>query len=128
MKTKTLSSKQLLLIDDNNLVLMAHLSILRDAGYAVDTATNGKEAISKFTENSNYDVILTDYHMPEMTGSEVAKNLLRQHKSKKPLILIAITSEFTPEIEKNCLASGINAVMKKPLVLKELLNVLNSQN
>lgn len=128
MNTQALPPKKLLLVDDNKIVLMAHLSLLRDAGYAVDTASNGYEAVTKFTKNHKYDIILTDYDMPGMTGSEVAKNLLKQPKNQKPLVVIVITSDPTPEIKKTCLASGINAVMKKPLVINELLNVLSSQN
>ena len=127
MNTQTFPPKQLLLVDDNSLILMAHLSILRDAGYAVDTATNGQEAVAKFSKNHEYDIILTDYNMPGMTGSEVAKSLLKQ-QNKKPFIVIAITSDPTPEVKKSCFSSGVNAVMKKPLVLKELLEVLSSQN
>lgn len=61
--------------------------LLEAAGYRVLTATNGKEAVQVFVSNS-IDLVLLDYHLPEMNGAAAAARM----KDAKPDVPIAILS------------------------------------
>ena len=64
----------ILVVDDDQDILELYRLILEDAGYIVDTAICGKEAISKALEN-NYYLALLDFVLPDIKGTDIAKEL-----------------------------------------------------
>lgn len=64
----------ILIVDDEPMLLKALVKYLTREGYAVDTASDGAEAIEK-CKQSNFDLVLTDLQMPNMTGTELVKEL-----------------------------------------------------
>ncbi|MBL7792337.1 MAG: response regulator, partial [Saprospiraceae bacterium] len=111
-----------LLVDENPL----NREIASEALYrhfenaAITEATNGKEAVERL-EGQDFDLILMDVQMPEMSGTEAAQ-YIRQHFSgvKQNIPIIALSASTTPEeIEKN-LESGMNRHLGKPFKPQEL--------
>ena len=66
--------KRVLAVENNELVLSFLEAGLATAGYDVDTATNGREALEKI-ERGAYDVIISDIRMPELDGLELCRTL-----------------------------------------------------
>ena len=77
----------ILCVDDTPSILEGQKMLLEANGYRVLTATNGKEAVRDFVENS-VDLVLLDYHMPEMNGGVAAARM----KVSKPDVPIALLS------------------------------------
>lgn len=84
----------ILCVDDSSSILEGRRMLLEAKGYTVLTATNGREAVEVFIAQP-VDLVLMDYHMPEMNGDAAA----RQMKALKPDIPIALLSgdELLPE-------------------------------
>jgi CheY-like chemotaxis protein len=74
-------------VDDTPSLLEGQKMLLEENGYRVLTATNGKEAVQVFTTHS-LDLVLLDYHMPEMNGGIVAVRM----KDSKPEVSVALLS------------------------------------
>jgi CheY-like chemotaxis protein len=77
----------ILCVDDTPSVLEGQKMLLQENGYRVLTATNGKEAVQAFTSHS-VDLVLLDYHMPEMNGARAAARI----KDSKPDVPVALLS------------------------------------
>jgi two-component system, response regulator, stage 0 sporulation protein F len=79
-------SYRLLIVDDNDGIRTLLADIFHDAGYAVQTATNGWEAIECLARHT-YDVVLTDLEMPVVNGRELATTL-RKRFTRIPLVVM----------------------------------------
>jgi len=77
----------ILCVDDTPSVLEGEKMLLEENGYRVLTATNGKEAVQAFASHS-VDLVLLDYHMPEMNGGMAAVRM----KVSKPDVPVALLS------------------------------------
>jgi CheY-like chemotaxis protein len=77
----------ILCVDDTPSILEGEKMLLEENGYRVLTATNGKEAVQAFTSHS-VDLVLLDYHMPEMNGGMAAVHM----KDSKPDVPVALLS------------------------------------
>jgi len=101
------------------------LAFLEKTGVAIDFAENGKEAVSKFTENPDkYNLILMDIHMPEMDGDE-ATRVIRAFESqngnlRKQIPIIAMTADVFQEDIDKCFSAGMNDHIAKPIVTDDL--------
>jgi CheY-like chemotaxis protein len=90
----------------------------------VDTAANGHEACDAF-HRQNYDVILMDVQMPEMSGIEatVAIRGAERHTGQH-IPIIAMTAHAMKGDRERFLESGMDGYISKPIVLKELTDTL----
>ena len=117
-------SKRILLIDDDRLVVKSLQMLLSQAGYAVDPAESGKEALNLIKENI-FDLIISDIKMPDTNGVETAK-LIEEHYKKigKSVPIIFITGypgeKITDEAQKLNPADFIY----KPFDKEEFLNAI----
>jgi len=86
-----------LIVDDDQEVRSTLVSILEDVGYLVQTAENGKKAIS-MCEQTPFDVALIDIELPYIKGTE----LLHILKEKQPkMVRIIITGHPSVEMRRN---------------------------
>jgi len=117
---------RLLVVEDdeiNQLVLSANLITI---GYQVDVAGNGREAL-KLLEQTDYALILMDCMMPEFDGYETTA-VIRDQKSaviNHTVPIIALTARAFKEDRDDCLAAGMNDYLLKPVVIADLLEMLN---
>jgi CheY-like chemotaxis protein len=86
--------------------------ILKDFGFEVDIATNGKMAIEMLQQNK-YDIILMDLLMPEINGFEATAHIRSQIDPHIPII--ALTADVTTVDLEKCTAIGMNDYMSKPV-------------
>lgn len=109
----------ILIVDDepNNLTLLE--LVLKNEGYKVELATDGKKALS-WTEKKDFDLILLDIMMPELSGLEVCSQLKNNPKTSEiPVIFLTALSSSKNVIEG--LYHGAIDYITKPFVKKELL-------
>lgn len=114
---------RILVVDDDENIRKSILAILRDEGYVVDLATNGREAIRK-TETSTYNVVLLDIRLPDMDGVEL---LTKMHETVPRTRKIMVTGFPSQENAIAALNQQADAYLVKPVVIEELLETIISQ-
>lgn len=113
-----LEGKRILLAEDNPLNMEIVMELLNMKGIETTAATNGKEALEKFSESEVYfyDAILMDMQMPEMDGCEAAGKIRGLNRSDaKTVPIIALTANAFPEDIARTVAAGMNAHLSKPI-------------
>jgi PAS domain S-box-containing protein len=118
---------RILLAEDIELNREVVVSVLEPTCAAIDYANNGREAVEKFTAApEDYDLILMDIQMPEMGGYEATRLIRAADVQKAATIpIIAMTANVFKEDIEQCLASGMNAHLGKPLNFDQLLRTLH---
>ena len=121
------SGRRVLLVEDNKINAEIAQGLLEMGGFTVDTATNGVEAIQKFTNSrvGEYSAILMDVRMPYMDGLEATRTI-RQIKKKdsKTIPIIAMSANAFEEDVQKSLDSGMNAHLSKPIDIDLLYKTL----
>lgn len=116
------SGKKILVIDDNQLNIKTLRKTLKSFNLQIDECYTGKEGIEKVLIN-NYDLILTDIGMPEMSGEEVLSTLKSNPNFKTPIV--AITAEAMTGAKEKYLEMGFDDYILKPVTKKVIANKLN---
>ena len=127
-KASASAGKKLLVVEDNELNLEIASTLLKEAGFAVDTAENGKIAVEKVEAASadRYDLILMDIRMPEMDGYEATRRIRALPDTKKAALpIVAMTANAFEDDRKNALRAGMNGHIAKPLDIQKLFQVLS---
>ena len=94
-------SKRILLVDDDPTVRSFLQEYLETHGHAVETAENGREALTKL-DQAGYDAVVTDYDMPEVNGLEILCHV-RQHQPSVPVVMV--TGESRSHLAAQALAA-----------------------
>lgn len=115
---------RVLLVDDNDVNLKVATRFLKKLGCDIETARNGQEALEK-TESEKFDLILMDCQMPVMTGLEATKKI-RARENGETHKIFALTAMATPTHLQECLDSGMDGYITKPVRLSKLRDVLLS--
>ena len=102
--------KNILIIDDNENILKIFKQLLLDEGYRVTTANNGTIGIILFMRK-NFDLVITDLNMPEMSGLDVIRRI--NNIIKVPIILMS--SDYLPVDPNDAKLLGVNAVISKTI-------------
>jgi len=119
--------KHILLAEDNALNQEIAMEILKEVGFEVDAADNGKEAVEKYSsaQAGFYDVILMDIMMPEMNGYEAARAIRDTEAATGVKVPIyALTANAFDEDVQYALDAGMNGHLAKPIDVEQLFKVL----
>jgi two-component system chemotaxis response regulator CheY len=111
--------KHILIVDDAATVRMYHRGILEAAGYAVDEAVNGIEALEK-AFGTPYDLYLVDVNMPKLDGYSFMREL-RGHGELPQAPAIMISTEAKASDETRAYEAGANLYLIKPIRPENLL-------
>ena len=109
--------------------------VLSQAGFIVDTAENGKEAVEKISDSKPdyYSAVLMDVQMPVMDGYTATRKIRElDNKELAKLPIIAMTANAFKEDEDEALKAGMQAHIAKPIdvdiLLKTLTTVLSQRD
>jgi two-component system chemotaxis response regulator CheY len=111
-------SKRILIVDDAATVRMYHRGILESAGYAVEEAINGIEALEKTLE-APFDLYVVDVNMPRLNGYGFLNELRQQEILQQPAIVVS--TEAAPGDEEAAYRAGANGYLIKPVQPTQLL-------
>jgi CheY-like chemotaxis protein len=110
---KPLVGFHVLLVEDSPVGRTIAMKLLESVGCTVVTASDGREAVSR-AALEKFDVILMDCEMPEMDGFEATRVIRSSCPRNSGVAVIALTGDATPENERKCFHSGMNAHISKP--------------
>lgn len=116
-----------LVVEDNLVNQRVAKAMLTKLGYQADSANNGKDALNMIRSNHRgYDVILMDCQMPVMDGYETTRHIREweQSNGRSGTPIIALTADVLPGTDRNCLESGMNDYVAKPVRKENLQKVL----
>ena len=114
---------RVLLVEDNILNQQVAKEILEGAGLIVEVANYGLEAVAAVSR-LDYDAVLMDVQMPEMSGYE-ATHLIRCDPRSANLPIIAMTAHAIQGTRDECLTAGMNDYIAKPIDKNDLFSILN---
>lgn len=117
-------SLKVLVAEDNLVNLKVLTAQLERLNIFADVAENGEEALILHHKN-NYDIIISDCHMPKVDGFELASTVSKQEHTK-PIWLIAITADALSGAAENCTKAGFNDYMSKPCPQEVITDKLNN--
>ena len=103
---------RVLVVDDEEMVRSIVTQLLTLNDHEVDRAESGSEALKMF-EKTHYDIVFTDFGMPEMTGAELARQL-RKRAPDLPVILLTGYTDTEEAVD------DVNDILSKPFKLEEL--------
>jgi two-component system chemotaxis sensor kinase CheA len=103
---------KVLVVDDQFTVRELQRSILEAAGYSVETARDGREALNRVVADGDVGLVLTDLEMPEMTGLELLETI-RQDPERLSLPVVVVTSRGSEEDRRRGVEAGADAYIVK---------------
>ncbi len=115
-------SEKILLVDDEIPVLNTMKTILKNLGYSVTAFSSGAKALDAFNKKPDaYDLIITDYTMPRLTGIDIARKV-REIRNGIPVVIASGFVHTTLENEVRDV--GIGGVIRKPVRIHELADIV----
>lgn len=104
----------ILLIEDNYINQKVVANVLRDYGFSVEVAINGREGIDKLYKNE-YDLVFLDYQMPDLTGEDILKELRQKDNMIQRQPIVILSANILEENKEKLLSLGAVDYLTKPL-------------
>ena len=117
-----MTGKRILAVENNDLVLSFLEDGLMMAGYEVDTATNGREALEKI-DRTVYDLIISDMRMPEVDGAELCRGLAARDADALARLVFLASPDSVEDHEAFLAQTGV-PVLTKPVEFEDLRSVV----
>ena len=108
---KDLSGKKILIVDDNKLNIKVAIKALQDFNFAIEECHDGLECLEKVKEKE-YDLILMDIMMPNMSGESALAKLKENREFKTPVI--ALTADAVSGAREKYIKEGFADYISKP--------------
>lgn len=113
-----ISNKRILVVDDNKLNIKVARRTLEAFHVQMDECYNGQECIDKIKSGNQYDIILMDIMMPEMSGITALQELKKIEKFQTPVI--AVTADAIANSEEKYLKEGFTDYISKPFTKEQI--------
>ena len=117
-----MGAKRILAVENNDLVLSFLEAGLMTAGYAVDTAHNGREALDRL-DHAAYDLIISDMRMPELDGPGLCR-ALEERRSDGLTHFLFLSTPDSMEHHRAFLAKTRVPILAKPVALEDLCSAV----
>ena len=118
----TLGAQRILIVDDEELIVMAMRKYFQGLGYSVDAAHELEEA-QALLANYPYDLVIADLRLTGIGGVEGLQIVADVHQRCTNTRVILLSAYGTPEIERESYNRGADAFLHKPKAMMEIANV-----
>jgi signal transduction histidine kinase/CheY-like chemotaxis protein len=119
-------SLRILLAEDNLVNQKVTMGMLGKMGHRITLATNGLEALEQWRQN-DFDLILMDVQMPEMTGLQATQQIRREEALGAHVPIVAMTASAMSEERDRCLAAGMDDFISKPVSSKVIEQMITAK-
>jgi len=116
MEPEAASKLKILIVDDNDCIRDFLTILLSRKRYRCETAVNGREAMDKVAQ-AQFDVVITDVHMPEMDGITLTRELTLRFPDLPVMIM---TGQPDDSLMESAIRAGAREVLGKPFGISEL--------
>lgn len=116
-------TKRILVVDDDEMVLMALNELLQPEGYEVDAIQRASEALEKLDQDG-YNLLMLDIIMPEMDGFELCRRIRAMEKYRETPIVF-LTAKSREQDRVLGLEAGANLFLSKPISPEKLLGIVS---
>jgi two-component system sensor histidine kinase/response regulator len=128
MNKSDLNGLKILAVDDNDVSLMVLEELLHSIGCRVVTAKSGQEAIQQLNEsvenNASFDMVITDWFMPEMDGIELAR-IIQEHQNHFDTIAVLMVTAYDKDDAMSLgIPVGVSGFLEKPINSSLLLEAI----
>ena len=113
-----------LVIDDSRAMRLILGRMLRELGFDVAEASNGREGLERLTAGQPPDLVLVDWNMPEMSGLEFLEAMRRPPYASPAKVLMATTETEIAQVVR-ALGAGADEYLMKPFTGESLLDKLH---
>jgi CheY-like chemotaxis protein len=120
--TKHHKKMHLLVVEDNPINQQLLLELLEKEGHMVDIFDDANHALAGIEKNS-YDLLLVDYHLPDLTGIEFIAACRALNITTKTVIM---TADISNELKQLCESSAVDYMITKPFKMAELTQIINA--
>lgn len=119
-------SMRILIADDHAANRLVLERLLRKAGHRVTSVDSGEDVLSAM-EQADYDAVIVDLHMPDMSGLDLLHHLrvLQAGATSKTPVMV-LSADVTPEAIESCRRAGAREFLAKPVATSRLLEVLGN--
>lgn len=114
------AAKRILVVDDASLVRRYYRDALERAGFHVDEALNGVEALEKILAEPA-DLLIVDVNMPQMDGFTFLRRLRQQASPISSIPALVISTEARPQDRRAARSAGANFYLVKPVTQETLV-------
>ncbi len=114
------SNISILVVEDMESIRDLIREILEEDGHYVEVASDGKEGLELF-KRKNFDIVFTDFKMPEMSGCDMAEKIKMIKKDTYIVLVTAWAMDYT-DVELR--HKGVDFIVKKPFRDEELLRIV----
>jgi len=123
MREEVKHSASILLAEDNPVNQQLAVKLLTKAGYRVEVAGNGREAVERFSAQPDaYDIVFMDVQMPELNGLDATRRIRSSGFTAIPII--AMTANVITGDREKCLDAGMNDYIPKPIKREVVFDML----
>jgi CheY-like chemotaxis protein len=109
----TITTMRILVCEDNEVERKVIEMALAGEGAEVVYASDGRKALAQLNAGNEFDLIITDIHMPYHNGDEILNLVREQQKRSTPIVMIS--SDGQEEVIKLALKLGVNEFLEKPI-------------
>jgi len=114
--------ERILLVDDEKALVDLNSQLLERLGYRVTGLTSSPEALELFSQDPGaFDLVITDQTMPRMTGTEMAKKMMRLRPDLPIILCTGYSDQISPESARRM---GIKGFLFKPMVRLDLTSAI----
>ena len=114
--------KKVLLVEDDIASYIFFREYLQPTGIEVIPSFTGEEAIHRYEEREDIDIVLLDLHLPDMNGIEVFRKMINIHSG---IPIIAQTAINTSEVKSKCKNAGFNEFVINPIFFRDFINIMS---
>ncbi len=104
---------KILVCEDDEVVLKVIQLALEEDNFEVKVARDGSEGLKLLAATPDFDLIITDIHMPHLNGDEILSHVRKHERKSTPIIMIS--SDSDEDVVKLALKLGVNEFLGKPI-------------
>lgn len=116
-------AEKILIVEDDSFIITFTSKVLKSRGYLVTTAMTGKDALKKI-QASNYNLVLLDIGLPDVTGTEILKQI---REINQDIIVIMITGNPQLDSSIDSVNYGADWYLIKPINDTDLVDIVEEK-